>query len=79
MKKEAAEEKPKVDTSDESAVNAFNDRVRQHGRMIEDFKAAAPVFNQRVDKLDADEQAYTKACTNRRYDDKDLEAIKAGR
>lgn len=77
--KEIETEKPKVDASDESAVNAFNERVRQRSRMIEDFKTAAPLFNQRVDKLGADRQAYTANCADRRFFEDDLAEIKAGK
>jgi predicted outer membrane protein len=77
--KEIEAEKPTVDTSNDSAVNAFNDRVRRRIKMIEDFKAAAPVFNQRVDKLGADRQAYAASCADRRFFEDDLAEIKAGK
>lgn len=76
---ELAADKAKVDTSDEAAVIAYNERVRQQARRIEDFKAAAPLFNQRVDKLVADRQAFATGCADRRYFEDDLDDIKAGR
>lgn len=76
---ELAADKAKVDTSDEAAVNAYNERARQRAKRIEDFKAAAPLFNQRVDKLVADRQAFATACADRRYFEDDLDDIKAGR
>lgn len=77
--KELEADKAKVDTSDEAAVNAYNDRVRQRGKLIEDFKAAAPGFNQRVDKLGADRQAYASSCADRRFFEDDFDEIKAGK
>jgi aspartate oxidase len=77
--KEIETEKPKVDTSDESAVNAFNERVRQRIKMVEDFKAAVPAFNQRVDKLGVDRQAFATGCADRRFFEDDLAEIKAGK
>jgi hypothetical protein len=68
-----------VDRGDQAAVDAFNERAKARTRLIEAYQAAAPKFNQRIDKLDADKQAYAKACDDRRYDEKDLDAIKAGK
>lgn len=68
-----------VDRTDQAAVDAFNERAKARARQVESYQAAALRFNQRVDKLEADEKDYAKACTNRRYDNKDLEAIKAGK
>ncbi len=68
-----------VNRSDQAAVDAFNERSKARVKLIEAYQAAAPQFNRRVDKLDTDRQAYDKACIDRRYDEKDLEAIKAGR
>ncbi|HRI18813.1 MAG TPA: hypothetical protein PL196_09850, partial [Burkholderiaceae bacterium] len=72
-------DKAKVDTSDEAAVNAYNERARQRTKMIEEFKAGAPAFNARVDKLVVDRQAYAAACADRRFFEEDYEAIKAGK
>jgi len=68
-----------VDRSDQAAVDAFNERANARTKLIEAYRAAAPQFNQRVDKLEADQQAYDKACTDRRYDEQDMNAIKAGK
>lgn len=72
-------DKAKVDTTDEAAVNAYNDRARQRTKMIEEFKGGAPAFNARVDKLVVDRQAYAAACADRRFFEEDYEAIKAGK
>jgi hypothetical protein len=71
--------KASLDASDEAAVTAYNERVRKRAKMIEDFKAAAPVFNARVDKLVVDRKAYADACADRRFFEEDYDDIKAGK
>jgi hypothetical protein len=71
-------EKATVDRSNQVAVDAYNERLRSRAKMIEDYKIAAPQFNQRVDKLSADRQGYAKDCADRRYLEEDYDAIKAG-
>lgn len=53
--------------------------VRKRTQMIEAFKASAPVFNARVDKLVVDRKAYAEACADRRFFEEDYDAIKAGK
>jgi hypothetical protein len=72
-------EKAKVDVSDEAAVNAYNARVRLRTKQAEEYRAAVPVFNARVDKLAADGKAYATACADRRFFEDDYDAIKAGK
>lgn len=79
MGTELAADKAKIDASDEAAVNAYNERVRKRTQMIEAFKASAPVFNARVDKLVVDRKAYAEACADRRFFEEDYDAIKAGK
>ncbi len=71
-------EKATVDRSSQAAVEAYNERLRTRAKMIDDYQAAAPPFNTRVDKLAADRQAYTRDCGDRRYFEDDYDAIKAG-
>jgi hypothetical protein len=68
-----------VNRSDQAAVDAFNERWKARTKLIEAYQAAAPEFNRRVDKLDADQQAYAKNCKDRRYDEKDFNALKAAK
>jgi hypothetical protein len=72
-------DKVTLDASDETAVNAYNERVRKRAKQIEAFKATAPIFNARVDKLTADRKAYADSCADRRFFEEDYEAIKAGK
>jgi hypothetical protein len=76
---ELAADKAKVDLTDEAAVNAYNARVLQRTKLVEDFRAAAPPFNARVDKLGEDRKAYATACADRRFFEDDYDAIKAGK
>lgn len=71
--------KASVDASDEAAVNAFNERVRQRTKMIETVKASIPAFNARIDKLAVDRKAYAEGCADRRFFEDDYDAIKAGK
>ena len=65
--------------ADEAAVNAYNARVRQRTKLVEEYRAAAPVFNARVDKLAEDRKAYAAGCADRRFFEDDYDAIKAGK
>ena len=71
--------KASLDRTSQAAIDAYNERARARAKMIEDFKAAAAPFNERVDKLTDDRQAYAKDCQDRRYLEEDFDAIKAGK
>ena len=72
-------DKASVNLGDPAAVDAFNERLKARSKLFEAYQAALPKFNQSVEKRDADRQAYLKACDNRRFDEKDRDAIKAGK
>lgn len=72
-------DRPKVDVSNKEAVDAFNARLQAKNKLVADYQAAAPAFNQRVDKLDADDKAFTKNCKERRYFQDEYDEIKAGK
>lgn len=72
-------DKPKVDLSNKEAVDAFNARLQAKGKLVTDYQAAASHFNDRVDKLDADDKAFTKNCKDRRYFEDEYDEIKAGK
>lgn len=73
------EEQATLDRTSEAAVNAYNAKLQERSKLTEAYLAATPVFNGRVEKLDADKQNYAKACADRRYDEADLADIKAGK
>lgn len=68
-----------VDLSNKEAVDAFNARLQAKARLLADYQAAAPAFNQRIDKLDSDDKAFTKNCKGRKYFEDEYDEIKAGR
>ncbi len=72
-------DRPTVDVSNGDAVDAFNARLQTKGKLIADYQAAAPAFNQRIDKLDADDKAFTKNCRDRKYFEDEYDEIKAGK
>jgi aspartate oxidase len=72
-------EKATVDRTSQAAVDAYNEKLRTRGKLVEDYKAAAPLFNERVDKLAAGQQSYAKDCGDRRYLESDYDDIKAGK
>ncbi len=72
-------EKATVDRSSQAAVDGFNEKSRSRGKLIEDYKAAAPLFNERVDKLATGQQSYARDCGDRKYLESDYDDIKAGK
>ena len=68
-----------LDRTSQAAIDAFNARVQEREKMAEAYRAATPVFNQRVDKLEADRESFAKDCADRRYREDDFDAIKAGK
>ena len=72
-------DKAGLDRTSQAAVDGFNERARARDKRAADYLAAAPLFNLRVDKLDAAKDAYRKDCTDRRYFEDDYDAIKAGK
>lgn len=79
MSAELDADRPKVDVGNKEAVDAFNARLQAKGKLVADYQAAGTQFNQRVDKLDADDQAFTKNCKDRRYFEDEYDEIKAGK
>lgn len=79
MGAELEAEKGKVNVSDQSAVDAYNARLRQRTKLVEDYRASVPIFNARVDKLGEDRKAYASGCADRRFFEDDYDAIKAGK
>ena len=72
-------DKASLDRTSQAAVDGYNERARARDKRVADYVAAAPLFNQRVDTLDAAKEAYAKDCASRRYFEDDYDAIKAGK
>lgn len=79
VSKELDADRPNVDVSNKDAVDAFNARLQAKAKLVADYQAAAPAFNARVDRLDADDKAFTKSCRDRRYFEDEYDEIKPGK
>jgi hypothetical protein len=66
-----------LDKTNAEAVDAFNARVRARDQMLETYKSKVDVYNAKVDAVTSSQSAYSKACENRRYDQRDLGDPKA--
>jgi hypothetical protein len=68
-----------LDRSNLEAVEAFVERAKAHDKRIDDYQARVPAFNEQVQALAAEREAYAKACEGRRYLEDDYKDIKAGK
>jgi hypothetical protein len=68
-----------IDTTDEAAVKAFNERLVARDTAVEAYKARSAEYNAKVEALQADKASYIANCDGRRYfEDEELQ-IKAGK
>jgi hypothetical protein len=72
-------EQASLDRTSQAAVDAYNAKLAERDKRAEAYRAATLAFNQRVEKLDVDKQAFAKECADRRYREEDYDAIKAGK
>ena len=68
-----------VDRTQADAVAAYNEQAQARDQQIDDYQARVTAFNARVDARQAERDAYTKGCDNRRYFEEDEIAIKKGK
>lgn len=68
-----------LDRTNEELVKQHVDKHNAREKRIEVFRASAAEFNSRAEALNAAQQAYSKACENRRFDEKDEIAIRQGK
>jgi hypothetical protein len=68
-----------LDRSNAEAVAAYNEKAAARDKAIDDYQARANAFNARVESGQADHDAYTKGCNNRRYFEDDEAAINKGK
>ena len=68
-----------VDRTQADAVAAYNEQAKARDQQIDDYQARVTAFNARVDARQAERDAYTKGCDNRRYFEEDEIAIKKGK
>ncbi len=68
-----------LDRTNEEAVRAYVAKGEARDRRIDALGAADAAYNARVRELQAEQAAFAAACGNRRYDEADERAIRAGR
>jgi len=68
-----------LDKTNAEAVDAYNARVRARDQMLETYKSKVDVYNAKVDAVTASQGTYSKACENRRYDQRQLSDPKANK
>jgi hypothetical protein len=61
-----------LDKTSQQAVDDYNTRVRAREQMFGSYKDKVDVYNGKVDALSTSQDSYSKACENRRYDQRDL-------
>jgi len=68
-----------LDRSSQEAVDKYNAEAVGRDKRIDAFEARMGPFNQKVEALGADREAWSKGCENRRYDELDEAQIKRGK
>ena len=61
-----------LDRTSEEAVASYNARIIERNGRIDAFKAKATAYNGDAEAVLTTKEAYEKTCSNRRYDDRDL-------
>jgi septal ring factor EnvC (AmiA/AmiB activator) len=74
-----AERLAALDRTSAEAVNAYNLQAQALDQRIDAYNARTPDFNARGQALQAVREAFSRQCENRSYDEKDEDAIKAGK
>ena len=65
-----------LDRTSASAVDAYNGKVTERDRRIASYQAHVDAYNGNAKALQSIQDAYSKACENRRYDENDLPGAK---
>jgi hypothetical protein len=68
-----------LDRSSAEAVSAYNERAAARDKSIDDYEARVPRFNERVEAVKTEREAFGKGCNNRRYFEDDEIAIRKGK
>ncbi len=68
-----------LDRTKKDDVDAFNAKVLARNALIDDYQAKAEAFNKDAEAIKTSQQTYSAACSNRRYDDRDLADIQRGK
>lgn len=68
-----------LDSANEEAVKAHNDRAAANNRAIDAYKENVSKVEQKANTLNAEDAAYTKDCAGRPFEERDEIAIKRGK
>lgn len=68
-----------LDRSSQEAVDRYNAEATARDRAIDALAAQTNDFNAKVGSNESQREAYAKTCKNRRYDERDEIAIRAGK
>ncbi|HUG21871.1 hypothetical protein [Piscinibacter sp.] len=68
-----------LDRYDKEQVDRYNQQAAERDQAIAALQARRTNFNTQAETINADTQAYARNCENRRFDEEDELAIKAGK
>jgi len=68
-----------LDRYSEPAVAQYSEQALARDKMIDAYEARVAAHNAQADALKNDSAAFAKSCENRRYDEKDEQAIQKGK
>ena len=71
-----AEELTTLDRTSETAVDAYNAKVGERDKLIDNYQARVAAYNTKAETVKATKEGYEKQCENRRYDERDLNDLK---
>ncbi len=72
---ESADAQATLDRTKKDMVDAFNEKIVARNALIDNYQAKAATYNKEVEGIQATQESYATACSNRRYDDRDLSDI----
>jgi hypothetical protein len=64
-----------LDRTNKDAVDAYNAKLLARNVLIDAYQAKGEAFNKDVESIQTTQESYSAACSNRRYDDRDLSDI----
>lgn len=82
LKRQGDELKAELETLDRGnaeAVEGFKARAAARDKAIDEFEARTVAFNGRIEALNGERGGFAKRCENRRFDQLDEDAIRAGK
>jgi hypothetical protein len=68
-----------LDRANVEAVQTYNEQAQARDKLIDAYEARVAAFNANAEAVHNERDAFAKGCENRRYDEKDENAIKNGR